>query len=179
MHKKTKVDFVSCLFQTVKMNVDEMAQPDENEHHENFFLIEEKVLVDKSEQSKLHSFQCSMCFKVFKTQYLLTKHSRTHTGERPFQCGVCGKAFTTKSHVIRHERIHLDQKPFKCTVCEKTYATRYQVTNHEKKHNQQNLDNTESENDLEEASKKETKLHIPTKTYKCDICGKFWKMLID
>ena len=157
------------------MSVHKMTEPDENAHYEDFFVIEEKALVDKNkEQNKLHSFQCDMCSKVFKTQYLLTNHSRTHTGERPFQCGICGKAFTTKSHMIRHERIHLDQKPFKCNVCEKTYATKYQVTDHEKKHNKKISEKSENTG-LGETSKKGTKLHLPTKTYKCDICGKFWK----
>ncbi|XP_063075152.1 ras-responsive element-binding protein 1 [Engraulis encrasicolus] len=52
---------------------------------------------------------CSMCNKRFWSLQDLTRHMRSHTGERPFKCQTCERTFTLKHSLVRHQRIH--QKP--------------------------------------------------------------------
>ncbi|XP_036438530.1 ras-responsive element-binding protein 1 [Colossoma macropomum] len=52
---------------------------------------------------------CSVCSKRFWSLQDLTRHMRSHTGERPYKCQTCERTFTLKHSLVRHQRIH--QKP--------------------------------------------------------------------
>ncbi|XP_029698577.1 ras-responsive element-binding protein 1 isoform X2 [Takifugu rubripes] len=50
---------------------------------------------------------CSVCGKRFWSLQDLTRHMRSHTGERPYKCQTCERTFTLKHSLVRHQRIHL------------------------------------------------------------------------
>uniref|UniRef100_A0A672FUL0 Ras responsive element binding protein 1a n=1 Tax=Salarias fasciatus TaxID=181472 RepID=A0A672FUL0_SALFA len=50
---------------------------------------------------------CNVCGKRFWSLQDLTRHTRSHTGERPYQCQTCERTFTLKHSLVRHQRIHL------------------------------------------------------------------------
>ncbi|KAJ8277019.1 hypothetical protein GJAV_G00070530 [Gymnothorax javanicus] len=52
---------------------------------------------------------CHVCSKRFWSLQDLTRHMRSHTGERPYKCQTCERTFTLKHSLVRHQRIH--QKP--------------------------------------------------------------------
>lgn len=52
---------------------------------------------------------CNICNKRFWSLQDLTRHMRSHTGERPYKCPTCERTFTLKHSLVRHQRIH--QKP--------------------------------------------------------------------
>ncbi|KAJ8418727.1 hypothetical protein AAFF_G00002260 [Aldrovandia affinis] len=52
---------------------------------------------------------CNVCSKRFWSLQDLTRHMRSHTGERPYKCQTCERTFTLKHSLVRHQRIH--QKP--------------------------------------------------------------------
>ncbi|XP_051553208.1 ras-responsive element-binding protein 1-like isoform X1 [Myxocyprinus asiaticus] len=52
---------------------------------------------------------CAMCSKRFWSLQDLTRHMRSHTGERPYKCQTCDRTFTLKHSLVRHQRVH--QKP--------------------------------------------------------------------
>ncbi|XP_058980859.1 RE1-silencing transcription factor-like [Musca domestica] len=53
-----------------------------------------------------YKFQCTTCWKYFKQKSALTKHQRTHTGEKPYKCNLCPKQFTDPSNFKRHRALH-------------------------------------------------------------------------
>ncbi|XP_075908170.1 uncharacterized protein LOC116954162 isoform X3 [Petromyzon marinus] len=49
---------------------------------------------------------CEVCNKRFWSLQDLTRHMRSHTGERPYKCDTCERTFTLKHSLVRHRRIH-------------------------------------------------------------------------
>ncbi|XP_044311520.1 ras-responsive element-binding protein 1 isoform X2 [Varanus komodoensis] len=56
---------------------------------------------------------CSECNKRFWSLQDLTRHMRSHTGERPYKCQTCERTFTLKHSLVRHQRIHQKLKSTK------------------------------------------------------------------
>ncbi|XP_065780226.1 zinc finger protein 263 isoform X2 [Muntiacus reevesi] len=67
-------------------------------------------------------FQCLTCGKSFRQGMHLTRHQRTHTGEKPYKCNLCGENFSHRSNLIRHQRIHTGEKPYTCHECGDSFS---------------------------------------------------------
>ncbi|XP_055843847.1 transcriptional repressor CTCFL-like isoform X1 [Episyrphus balteatus] len=72
---------------------------------------------------KCHSderpFKCSVCERGFKTNASLQNHANTHTGNKPYRCKSCSSTFTTSGELVRHVRYkHTHEKPHKCCECD-------------------------------------------------------------
>ncbi|XP_054714441.1 transcriptional repressor CTCF-like [Uloborus diversus] len=76
-----------------------------------------------SRHMKSHSeerpHKCGVCERGFKTLASLQNHVNTHTGTRPHPCKECNSCFTTSGELVRHIRYkHTHEKPHKCTECD-------------------------------------------------------------
>ncbi|XP_062036544.1 zinc finger protein 500 isoform X4 [Lepus europaeus] len=79
-------------------------------------------------------FVCPECGKAFGKTSHLTKHQRTHTGERPYKCLVCGKGFSDRSNFSTHQRVHTGEKPYPCPECGKRFSQSSSLVIHRRTH---------------------------------------------
>lgn len=58
-------------------------------------------------------FECTWpdCGKKFSRSDELTRHYRTHTGEKRFNCPLCDKCFMRSDHLTKHARRHAGFDP--------------------------------------------------------------------
>ncbi|XP_022129438.2 transcriptional repressor CTCFL isoform X1 [Pieris rapae] len=64
-------------------------------------------------------FKCSVCDRAFKTRVSLNNHTNTHNGIKPHICKYCSTPFTTSGELVRHVRYkHTHEKPHRCTQCD-------------------------------------------------------------
>ena len=58
-------------------------------------------------------FECTWpdCGKKFSRSDELTRHYRTHTGEKRFNCPMCDKCFMRSDHLTKHARRHAGFQP--------------------------------------------------------------------
>ncbi|XP_060857315.1 transcriptional repressor CTCFL-like [Metopolophium dirhodum] len=92
-----------------------------------------------SRHMKSHSKErphiCTICDRGFKTLTSLQNHVNTHTGTKPYSCRSCPSNFTTSGELVRHVRYkHTHEKPHKCTVCDYASVELSKMRNHMRCH---------------------------------------------
>ncbi|ODM90784.1 putative zinc finger protein [Orchesella cincta] len=139
------------------------------------------------EKSKYFTKLCNTCKKPFPTNTELSRHMRTHTGEKPYQCLFCDRCFSLSKNLNTHIlAIHLKEKPYFCKDCPYSFSSVGSLKYHVRKVHpiglkpqpkfqccvcEKYLDsNTDLQNHL--------RVHTREKPYSCEICKRrfAWKV---
>ncbi|XP_061400088.1 transcriptional repressor CTCFL [Musca vetustissima] len=75
-------------------------------------------------------FKCQICDYSTNKKFLLTRHFKTHSDDRPYKCSVCERGFKTHTSLMNHINTHLGNKPHKCGDCDMTFTTSGELTRH-------------------------------------------------
>ncbi|XP_052751381.1 transcriptional repressor CTCF-like isoform X2 [Galleria mellonella] len=119
-------------------------------------------------------FTCNFCSYTSHRRYLLLRHMKSHSEERPHKCNVCERGFKTVSSLQNHVNMHNGVKPHVCKYCNSPFTTsgelvrhvRYKHT-HEKPHKC-----TECDYASVELSKlrRHVRCHTGERPYQCPHC---------
>lgn len=56
-------------------------------------------------------------------RYLLSRHMKSHSEERPHKCSVCERGFKTLASLQNHVNTHTGTKPHHCKFCDSAFTT--------------------------------------------------------
>src|SRR3989442_1230665 len=89
------------------------------------------------------NFICNECSEAFARLSHLARHMKTHAGKNQFICGQCNRQFIIKSHLIRHMKIHTGDKAFTCDHCHQQFCNQSHLTRHMEIHVTSDFENYE------------------------------------
>ncbi|RUS88337.1 hypothetical protein EGW08_003908, partial [Elysia chlorotica] len=117
---------------------------------------------------------CDYCDYTSSKRYLLTRHMKSHSDERPHKCHECHRGFKTPASLINHVNTHTGTRPHKCKTCDAAFTTSGELVRHiryrhtfEKPHRCPSCDYASVE--LSKL-KRHMRSHTGERPYKCPHC---------
>ncbi|XP_013420586.2 transcriptional repressor CTCF [Lingula anatina] len=89
-----------------------------------------KILPKKPGQQSTSVLMCNYCNYTSPKRYLLTRHMRSHSEERPHKCSICERGFKTIASLQNHINTHTGVRPHKCKECDAAFTTSGELVRH-------------------------------------------------
>ncbi|XP_012993624.3 zinc finger and BTB domain-containing protein 40 [Esox lucius] len=78
----------------------------------------------KKKHSEGKMYSCQYCEALFAQSIELTRHVRTHTGDKPYVCRECGKGFSQANGLSAHlHTTHNVKEPHDCQKCRLSFPS--------------------------------------------------------
>lgn len=158
-------------------------------NHENTLFHRKKRKITK----KIASHTCQICEKKFYRLYNLKRHMANHDVDaNPFECSICYRRFKREDLLIRHSSIHMmgisfdklkksdKLTKYKCDPCNLEFTSKNAHSGHMSKHRSK-YEDPEKKYSCTECGKSFTKsshlnrhvkIHSKDKPYPCTLCEK-------
>ncbi|XP_047544019.1 transcriptional repressor CTCF-like isoform X1 [Vanessa atalanta] len=75
-------------------------------------------------------FTCNFCTYTSHRRYLLLRHMKSHSEERPHKCSICERGFKTIASLQNHVNMHNGVKPHVCKYCKSPFTTSGELVRH-------------------------------------------------
>ena len=106
---------LQCKFCESKFSNNMSKRAHEKGHVVGFKPKKRKATGLQSNKNK--KFPCSMCPKMFATEFSLSNHEQCHKERRLFECKICKDKFPNQGRLNKHSDIHTTIFPFQCKYC--------------------------------------------------------------
>lgn len=107
---------------------------DENLHADDDGVVRRMKTIPSKKvhhpQMQTQQLMCNYCNYTSPKRYLLTRHMKTHSEERPHKCEVCERGFKTLASLQNHVNTHTGTKPHRCKECESCFTTSGELVRH-------------------------------------------------
>jgi len=90
--------------QVVKEFREEEVMEDLSYHTQEFLEPHGPEMWRMSEERLNKAYPCQYCGMSFAQNWLLKRHWKTHTGDKPFKCTICNRTFSLRDSCVRHLR---------------------------------------------------------------------------
>uniref|UniRef100_A0A3P9H0A3 Zinc finger and BTB domain containing 40 n=1 Tax=Oryzias latipes TaxID=8090 RepID=A0A3P9H0A3_ORYLA len=135
----------------------------------------------KKKHSEGKMYVCQYCKAVFAQSIELTRHVRTHTGDRPYVCRECGRGYSQASGLTVHlHTFHNMAEPHDCQKCCLSFSSLEEHQQHLQEFHPKDFHKCTICNKAFTSSAlldKHKATHAGSKPFSCELCNKSYQQL--